>query len=135
MDRYSRKIVGYECSESSDAEANLVALKRALAELPADKKPIHHSDRGCQYCCHEYVEALKSRNLPVSMTEQNHCYENAHAERLNGILKQEYALGVQFRTRDQARLAVDQAVWLYNSRRPHGSLDNQLPSHVHAKAA
>jgi transposase InsO family protein len=135
MDLYSRKIVGHQCGEDSNAQANLVALKRALADLPADRYPIHHSDRGCQYCCHEYVEVLRSRDLPVSMTEDNHCSENAHAERLNGILKQEYALGVRFRTREQARRAVDQAVSLYNNRRPHGSLANQLPSQVHAKAA
>jgi transposase InsO family protein len=135
MDLYSRKIVGHQCGGSIDADANLVALKRALAELPADRYPIHHSDRGCQYCCHEYVKVLTNRDLPVSMTEENHCSENASAERLNGILKQEYALGVTFRTRDHARRAVDQAVWLYNNRRPHGSLNNQFPCRVHARAA
>jgi transposase InsO family protein len=135
MDRYSRKIVGYESSARDDAAANLVALKRAIKELPDSCYPIHHSDRGCQYCCHEYVEALQGRSLPVSMTEENHCYENAHAERLNGILKQEYGLGATFGTRAQARRAIDQAVWLYNKRRPHMSLNLQTPSEVHSKAA
>ena len=135
MDLYSRKIVGYQCGESIDAEANLLALNRALAELPTGRYPIHHSDRGCQYCCHEYVAVLRSHDLPVSMTEDNHCSENAHAERLNGILKQEYALGVTFNTRELARRAVDQAVWLYNNRRPHGSLDDKFPSSVHTRAA
>ena len=69
------------------------------------------------------------------MTEENHCYENAHAERLNGILKQEHGLGQTSRTRKQARRAADEAVWIYNNRRPHGSLNNQMPAHVHAKAA
>jgi len=135
MDRHSRKIVGYSCGDTLDAEANLVALRRALAELPDNQYPIHHSDRGCQYCCHEYVDVLQSRHLPISMTEENHCYENSHAERLNGILKQEYALGVTFGNRQQARRAVDQAVWLYNNRRPHGSLQNRIPATVHAQAA
>ncbi len=135
MDLYSRKIVGYQCSESLDAEANLIALKRALEDLPTNRYPIHHSDRGCQYCCHEYVKVLTDRDLSVSMTEENHCYENAHAERLNGILKQEHGLGQTSRTRKQARRAADEAVWIYNNRRPHGSLNNQMPARVHAKAA
>ena len=135
MDLYSRKIVGCQCGENLDAEANLIALNRALEDLPADRYPIHHSDRGCQYCCHEYVHVLQSRDLPVSMTEENHCYENAHAERLNGILKQEYGLGRTFGTREQARRAADQGVWLYNNRRPHGSLKNRMPVQVHKQAA
>jgi transposase InsO family protein len=135
MDLYSRKIVGYQCGEDLSAEATLIALNRALDDLPTDRYPIHHSDRGCQYCCHEYVDVLQSRGLPVSMTEENHCYENAHAERLNGILKQEYGLGGTFGTRRQARRAVDQAVWIYNNRRPHGSLHNQMPERVHTRAA
>jgi transposase InsO family protein len=135
MDLYSRKIVGFHCDENLDAEANLIALNRALQDLPANRYPIHHSDRGCQYCCHEYVEVLQSRDLPVSMTEENHCYENAHAERLNGILKQELGLGWTFKNREQARRAVEQAVWIYNTRRPHGSLKNQMPARVHTKAA
>jgi putative transposase len=135
MDLFSRKIVGYRCCESLSAEANLNALERALADLPSNRYPIHHSDRGCQYCCHEYVEALVERGLPVSMTEENHCYENPNAERLNGILKQEYGLRATFGTREQARRAVDQAVWLYNCRRPHGSLNDAFPERVHLQVA
>jgi transposase InsO family protein len=73
--------------------------------------------------------------MPVSMTEENHCYENASAERLNGILKQEYGLGGTFRTRAQVRRAVDQAVWLYNNRRPHTNLGMEFPEQVHKQAA
>ena len=136
MDRHSRKIVGYSCGDTLDAEANLTALRLALAELPDNRYPIHHSDRGCQYCCHEYVRVLhQTRHLPISMTEENHCYENSHAERLNGILKQEYALGLSFRTRKQARRAADQAVRLYNHQRPQGSLQNRIPANVHTQAA
>jgi transposase InsO family protein len=135
MDLFSRNVVGYQCSENLDANANLNALQMAIGNLRKDRFPIHHSDRGCQYCCHDYVEALRARHLPISMTEENHCYENAHAERLNGILKQEYALGAGFPSRRQARRAVDQAVWLYNHRRPHGSLQNRTPIQVHTQAA
>jgi len=135
MDRFSRKIVGYYCSENLNAVASLVALKRALKDLPENRYPIHHSDRGCQYCSHEYVEVLTGRGLSVSMTEENHCAENSHAERLNGIVKQEYGLGGTFGTRLQARRAVEQAVRKYNNRRPHGSLKGRLPASVHAQAA
>jgi transposase InsO family protein len=135
MDKHSRKIVGYHCDEDLSAAGCLKSLDQALAALPDGSKPIHHSDRGCQYCSHEYVRRLTEHGLSVSMTEENHCAENAHAERLNGILKQEYGLRNEFRTRAQARAAVRQAVCLYNNRRPHMSLGLQTPSEVHRKAA
>lgn len=135
MDRFSRKIVGYHCGDTLEAIGCVRALRRALNELPEGCSPIHHSDRGCQYCCHEYVHHLQSNSMPVSMTEERHCYENAHAERLNGILKQEYCLGHTFRSRAQASRAVDQAVWLYNTRRPHCSLNYATPETVHKAAA
>jgi transposase InsO family protein len=135
MDRYSRKIVGWHCGENLESFGCVEALKMALKDLPVGSHPVHHSDRGCQYCCHPYVELLQDRGLPISMTEQNHCYENAHAERVNGILKQEYALGTTFRTKADARRAVEQAVWLYNHRRPHLSLGFRTPAQVHSLAA
>jgi transposase InsO family protein len=135
MDLYSRKIVGYHCGDSLESIGCVTALEQALAELPENRFPIHHSDRGCQYCCHEYVKRLFLRDLSVSMTEENHCYENAHAERVNGILKQEYGLRMTFRDGDQARRAVSQAVSLYNNRRPHTSLQYQVPADVHREAA
>ena len=135
MDLYSHKIVGYHCGDSLDAEASLKALDQALAELPKDRYPIHHSDRGSQYCSHKYVGRLNGRHLPVSMTEQNHCAENSTAERLNGILKQEYGLGRTFLYRQQARRAVEEAVWLYNNRRPHTTLNYEYPAQVHSTAA
>jgi putative transposase len=135
LDRFSRKIVGYHAGDDLGSEGCLEALAMALGQLPADRYPIHHSDRGCQYCCHDYVQRLWRRDLPVSMTEENHCYENAHAERIQGILKQEYGLGLTFRTKDQARRAVEQGVWLYNYRRPHLNLGYQVPAVVHQQAA
>ena len=134
-DAYSRKIVGAHIGDSLEAEGCLLALEQALATLPAGKYPIHHSDRGCQYCCHEYIERLQTRGLPISMTQVMHCYENAQAERVNGILKQEYELDRRFRTKEQARKAFEQAVWLYNHRRPHLRLNYRFPADVHQEAA
>ena len=135
MDRYSRKIVGYHCGESLEALGAIKALEKALADLPDNCHPVHHSDRGCQYCCRDYVQCLLDRGLTISMTETEHCAENAHAERLNGILKQEYGLGMTFLNLEHARLAVDQAVWKYNHRRPHLSLGMRVPADVHRQAA
>ena len=134
-DKYSRKVVGYHLGSTLETQDTLKALDMALKELPACAKPIHHSDRGCQYCCHEYVNRLKSRGLQVSMTEADHCAENAQAERLNGILKQEYFLSSEFRDLKQARKAVEEAIWLYNTRRPHRSLKLCTPEEIHHIAA
>lgn len=134
MDAFSRKIVGYNISESLAAEGCIGALKMALEDLPAHACPIHHSDRGLQYCCHDYIVLLEKRGSPISMTEINHCYENAKAERLNGILKQEYLLGQTFRDKKQAAVAGRQAVLLYNACRPHISLGYRTPELVHAAA-
>jgi putative transposase len=134
-DAYSRKIVGAHIGDSLEAEGCLLALEQALKVLPAGKQPIHHSDRGCQYCCHEYVERLQARGLAISMTQAMHCYENAQAERVNGILKQEFELDQRFRTKAQARKAFEQAVWIYNHRRPHLRLNYRFPADVHQEAA
>lgn len=134
-DAFSRKVVGHHCGDSLEAIGCIRALDRALAELPDDACPIHHSDRGCQYCCHDYVNRLAERGLGVSMTEIDHCAENALAERVNGILKQEYAINSTFRNIEQARAAVEQAVWLYNNGRPHLSLAMKVPEQVHRQAA
>lgn len=134
-DAYSRKIVGAHIGDSLEAEGCLKALDQALRQLPKGKHPIHHSDRGCQYCCHEYVEQLQARGLSISMTQVMHCYENAQAERVNGILKQEYELDRKFRKKAHARKSFEQAVWLYNHRRPHLSLNYRFPVEVHEEAA
>jgi putative transposase len=134
-DKASRKIVGYHCGDSLESEGCLRALEKALRDLPEGASPIHHSDRGSQYCCHRYVDRLQERGLGISMTEVDHCAENALAERMNGILKSEYALGREFRTKADAHLAVDQAVHLYNTRRPHTALKFRVPAEVHSLAA
>lgn len=130
-DKQSRKIVGYHCGDSLEAQGCVQALEMALAELPKGAKPIHHSDRGSQYCSHQYVSRLQERGLGISMTEVNHCAENALAERMNGILKSEYGLDQSFGKKEQARQAVAQAVWLYNRRRPHQALGYRVPEEVH----
>jgi putative transposase len=130
-DKFSRKIVGYHCGDTLEAIGCVQALGMALKELPAGSRPIHHSDQGSQYCCHEYIAALGSRELKISMTERDHCAENALAERMNGILKQEYRLGTEFATKAQARAAAAQGIWLYNTKRPHTALNYQMPAEVH----
>ena len=130
-DASTRKIVGYQASDRLEAEGCLASLEQALQQLPKGKRPLHHSDRGIQYCCLAYTQKLQSREISISMTEINHCYENA----LNGILKQEYGLGGCFQTKAQARQAVEQAVCLYNELRPHLSLDYRTPSEMHERAA
>lgn len=134
MDAYSRKIVGYDCSDSLEADGCLRALDRAIRQLPKGSNAIHHSDRGCQYCCHRYVNKLNSAGLRVSMTEENHCYENSMAERLNETMKYEYGLKSTFRRKSDVYRVVDQAVKLYNTRRPHQSLGFRIPEIVHQAA-
>jgi transposase InsO family protein len=130
-DAWSRKIVGYHAGDTLETEGCLRALERAVKELMGEVFPVHHSDRGCQYCSHAYTGKLREYGLGISMTEEMHCYENAKAERVNGILKQEYYLGGCFRTKKQAVEAVDQAVNLYNTRRPHLALNYKTPEAAH----
>lgn len=134
MDAFSRKIVGYDCHDRLESEGALRALSMAMGQLPPGASPIHHSDRGCQYCSGRYIRRLTERCLPISMTEENHCYENGQAERLNGILKQEYGLGAGFGCKRDAIRAVREAVVLYNGRRPHMALGYRCPDHVHSAA-
>lgn len=132
-DAWSRKIVGYHAGDTLETEGCLKALEKAVKELESNEFPLHHSDRGSQCCSHLYTGRLREHGLEISMTEEMHCYENAKAERVNGILKQEYFLGGSFRTKEQAIQAVDQAVWLYNTRRPHLALNYKTPAAAHEK--
>jgi len=133
-DRVSRKIVGYHCGEDLGAQGCLRALEMALASLPEGARAIHHSDRGTQYCSREYIRRLEQRGLAISMTEKNHCAENALAERVNGILKAEYGLGGRLKNKAQARRALQESVWLYNERRPHSALGYKTPEQAHSLA-
>jgi len=133
-DMYSRKIVGWELSESLSIEGSLHALKNALKDNPLRNSLIHHSDRGVQYCSNDYVKLLKKSKINISMTQDNHCYENALAERVNGILKDEYLLDATFRDFAHAKKACKEAVELYNTRRPHLALMYKTPCQVHLAA-
>lgn len=131
-DRWSRKIVGYHLGETLEAQQVLKALAMALHGLPGSARPIHHSDRGCQYASRAYVRAVQQAGLTMSMTEKNHSAENALAERVNGILKQEYWLDANFENARQARQATAHAVRMYNTRRPHTALKLATPDQVHS---
>ena len=130
-DRWSRKIVGYHLGETLETGPVLKALAMALKGLQGAGRPIHHSDRGCQYASHAYVGAAQKAGLVMSMTEKNHSAENALAERVNGILKQEYWLDAHFENRQQARQSTVRGIDLYNTRRPHTALRFATPEEVH----
>ena len=134
-DYYSRKIVGWSLSHSLSIEGGLLALQMAVKQRDSRLELIHHSDRGVQYCSGDYVNLLHKNGIQISMTEQNHCYENAKAERVNGILKDEFLLDRTFTDYKMALQSVRQAVTTYNEARPHWSLDLQTPAEVHLQAA
>lgn len=131
-DAYSHKIVGFYLSEDLSAKGPLKALKMALTGNPDYKNLIHHSDRGVQYCCDEYVKLLQNNTIKISMTENGDPLENPLAERVNGILKSELLeeVFVDFKIAQQA-IAV--ACSTYNHLRPHGSIDNLKPVEAHQR--
>jgi len=133
-DLYSRKIVGWALSRSLSIEGAVVALKMALrTRKDKSESLIHHSDRGVQYCCKDYVRILKKAKVSISMTEENHCYENAVAERVNGILKDEFYLDSTFNNFQHALSATRSGIDIYNEKRPHWSLNLRTPSQVHTQ--
>jgi transposase InsO family protein len=134
-DMYSRKIVGYDISDSLELVGCLRALKKALASARPAGELVHHSDRGFQYCSNQYVAALSKRNIKISMTEENHCYENAIAERVNGILKDEFYLDQCFVNTINACVATKNAIDIYNNKRLHVSLGYKTPNMVFKNAA
>lgn len=131
-DQYSRKILGYALSKSLSIEGSVEALRMALRGIKHPKMLIHHSDRGIQYCSKEYTDLLKAKGVGISMTEENHVYENALAERVNGILKDELQLGEKLVSYRVAKKLVDEAVKIYNEERLHMSLDYITPAQKHA---
>ena len=134
-DMYSRKIVGYNLSDSLELAGCVRALQKALKQPGKRSSLIHHSDRGIQYCSNVYTQLLIKNKIQISMTEDNHCYENALAERVNGILKDEFYLDQTFADVAHAKRATKNAINLYNEVRLHLSLDYQTPNHVHQNAA
>jgi putative transposase len=133
-DAFSRKITGWYVSESLSIEGAIEALKMSIKQCGKTKDIIHHSDRGIQYCSNGYVALLKKHGMTISMTEENHCYENAVAERVNGILKDEFMLDAEFADKAIATKAIKEAIQSYNNRRPHWSLQLSTPQQVHEAA-
>jgi putative transposase len=134
-DMYSRKIIGYDISNSLELKGCVRALNKALYQSKDITGLIHHSDRGIQYCSNVYTQILKRNNIGISMTEENHCYENAMAERVNGILKDEFYLDQTFDSLQHAKRATKNAINLYNEIRLHLSLDYKTPNMVYKLTA
>ena len=133
-DMFARDIVGYAISDTLETEDGpLKALRMAAKTIGAGKEVVAHSDRGCQYASHAYRGLLEALGWKSSMTEELHCYENAMAERLNGILKGEYFLDRHFRTKSEARTAIEEAIWIYNHRRLHEKLGYKTPAAFRAE--
>lgn len=133
-DVFSHKIVGYYVANTLETIQTLEALKMAVLTLPSNHQGlIHHSDRGIQYCSAEYVELLERYNIKISMTENGDPRENAIAERVNGILKEEYLYDYAVTTLDQAKLVLDFVINLYNVERPHMSLQYKTPVIIHSR--
>ena len=132
-DAFSHKIVGYHVAPTLDAIETVQALRMALGTVdqPNVSNLIHHSDRGIQYCSSEYVSLLQSHNIQISMTENGDPLENAVAERINGILKEEYLHHYKPANLDQAKTCLKTSVELYNEKRPHWSIGLSTPNNVH----
>ena len=129
-DAYSRKIVGWHVHDSLQTEPVAQALKMALRARQSDQRLVHHSDRGIQYCASYYQAIHQRHGLLCSMTDGYDCYQNALAERVNGILKGELLLQRPANL-EQARRIVRESVQIYNTERPHLSLKMQTPDAVH----
>ena len=134
-DAYSRKIVGYQVDDNMKTNSVKQAFRQALRNRQSSGHFVHHSDRGIQYCSNVYTNELKRKGIKISMTEEKHCYENAMAERVNGILKDEFYLDQTFISIAHAKKATKNAIKLYNSKRLHLSLDFNTPNSIHLNAA
>ena len=130
-DAYSKKIVGYHLHPYLTTEGCLEALDMALLTRSGRAKLIHHSDRGSQYCSFDYVSKLHEAGIAISMTENGDPYENAIAERINGILKSDFKLSRIFKNHMEAKLAVHNSIANYNNLRPHMSCDYLTPDQAH----
>ena len=131
-DAWSKKIVGYNLSSSYSTQGAVQALKMAFRDNKISTGLIHHSDRGIQYCSKEYTLLLKKKKAVISMTQNSDPYENAIAERINGILKTEL-LQVKYDNEQQALKAIQKAVTIYNTKRPHLSIGLLTPETAHRK--
>lgn len=131
-DAYSRKIVGYKLSDDMATENVVKAFKMAVKHRTSNKELIHHSDRGLQYCSTIYQETLTKTNVKTSMTDGYDCYQNALAERINGILKQEF-LFYKCNNGKELNQLIKESIETYNNKRPHLNLNMKTPNFIHNK--
>lgn len=132
-DAYSKQIMGHCLHPTLTAEGSLIALKAALSKRIKTTTLTHHSDRGVQYCCSDYVAILTNASIEISMTEKGDPYENAIAERVNGVLKQDFDFAREFKDRKEALKVIDNGIRSYNEIRPHMSCDYLTPVEAHLK--
>jgi len=133
-DSYSKKIVGYDLSESLSVAGSVRALEMALKSRKyKESQLIHHSDRGLQYCSDQYQKLLSINNVKCSMTEKYDPYQNATAERVNGILKQEFILGIKVTDIELMQCLIKESILIYNSERPHLSCQMHTPEFMHTQ--
>lgn len=131
-DAYSKKIVGFNVSRSLDASGVVSALNNAIEQRQYPQRTlIHHSDRGLQYCCDDYQRLLEEHQIICSMTESYDPYQNAIAERVNGILKHEFILGITTTDLELMKKLIEQSVYIYNNDRPHWSCWMNTPCWMH----
>lgn len=131
-DAYSRKIMGYKLSDDMSTENVVQALKMAIKQRKTAGPLIHHSDRGLQYCSGMYQDVLAKSNITPSMTDGYDCYQNALAERVNGILKQEFLIH-KCNNKQELDTLIKESITTYNEQRPHLSLALRTPNYIHKK--
>lgn len=133
-DAYSRKIIGWHLSDNLGSDSAILALLMAISQLPINcSEIIHHSDRGIQYCSLKYVKILKAHGIKISMTENGDPYENAIAERVNGILKTEWLYDMDLHGYTDALIALKQVINIYNTERLHSSIEMLTPEQAHSQ--
>lgn len=133
-DAYSRKIIGWHLSDNLGSDNAILALFMAISQLPANcGEIIHHSDRGIQYCSLKYVKILEANGIKISMTENGDPYENAIAERVNGILKTEWLYDMNLHNYTESKEAIEQIIRIYNTERLHSSIEMLTPDQAHSR--
>lgn len=131
-DAYSKQIMGYTLSKDLKSESTVKALQMALRRrVYQNRNILHHSDRGLQYCSRIYIDELRRNNCQISMTQDGSPYDNAVAERINGILKDEFYCDEKFDSFEQAKNHIEQSIMIYNTKRPHLSCSMLTPAEMH----